>query len=145
MAWNWQFGDGGQSDQENPIHTYTAAGTYTVSLTITNADGCDNTTTREVTVDEATSTAEQRRLGQQVTVIPNPARSRTTIRYAFDDLRPLDFTLTDIAGRSILQRKEGLQKEGAFDLDISALAPGTYFLIIQSGPYRASKKLIVLD
>jgi YVTN family beta-propeller protein len=34
-AWDWVFGDGGTSGEENPTHTYTAAGTYTVSLTVT--------------------------------------------------------------------------------------------------------------
>jgi len=32
----WDFGDGNTSDQTNPLHTYTVAGTYTVSLTVTN-------------------------------------------------------------------------------------------------------------
>ncbi len=145
MSWQWDFGDGGQSDEENPVHTYTATGTYTVSLTIANADGCENTTIREITVDNVTSTAEQRRLAQQVTISPNPVQSRTTIHYALDDLRPLGFTLTDIAGRAILHREAGRHKEGTIELNLSAFAPGTYFLIIQSGPYRASKKLIKLD
>jgi len=145
MAWDWDFGDGGQSDEENPIHTYTATGTYTVSLTITNADGCENTSIEQVTIDDITNTAEQKRLASQVTVIPNPVRAQTTIQYALDDLRPLSFTLTDIAGRNLLNRDVGLQKEGSLNLDISGFAPGTYFLIIHSGPYRASKKLIKLN
>lgn len=32
----WDFGDGNTSDQANPLHTYTVAGTYTVSLTVIN-------------------------------------------------------------------------------------------------------------
>ena len=32
----WDFGDGNTSDQTNPLHTYTVAGSYTVSLTVTN-------------------------------------------------------------------------------------------------------------
>ncbi|WP_442919563.1 PKD domain-containing protein [Methanoculleus sp.] len=44
-AWSWTFGDGGTSTEQNPVHTYTAAGTYTVTLTATNAAG-SNTTTR---------------------------------------------------------------------------------------------------
>jgi len=32
-AWLWDFGDGATSANQNPVHTYTAPGTYTVSLT----------------------------------------------------------------------------------------------------------------
>ena len=31
-SWNWSFGDGATSGTRNPVHTYTTAGTYTVSL-----------------------------------------------------------------------------------------------------------------
>ncbi len=39
--WNWSFGDGSlvQADWQDPIHTYTSAGTYTVSLNATNSGG----------------------------------------------------------------------------------------------------------
>ncbi len=43
-AWSWTFGDGGASTAQSPSHTYTAAGTYTVSLTATNAYGSDTAT-----------------------------------------------------------------------------------------------------
>jgi len=38
-AWQWSFGDGTYSDQQNPIHTYKQNGTYTVSLTAKNQLG----------------------------------------------------------------------------------------------------------
>ncbi|HET7030618.1 MAG TPA: PKD domain-containing protein [Candidatus Limnocylindrales bacterium] len=49
-AWSWNFGDPGSgsantSTSENPSHTYATAGTYTVSLTASNAFG-DDTKTR---------------------------------------------------------------------------------------------------
>ena len=34
-AWNWDFGDGNTSALQNPAHTYTSAGTYSVTLTAT--------------------------------------------------------------------------------------------------------------
>ena len=43
-SWSWDFGDGGTSTQQNPSHTYNSAGTYTVSLTVTNAQGSDTET-----------------------------------------------------------------------------------------------------
>ncbi|MFA5073120.1 MAG: PKD domain-containing protein [Nitrospirota bacterium] len=43
--WLWNFGDGTTSTIRNPVHTYAAAGTYSVSLTATNSAG-SNTATR---------------------------------------------------------------------------------------------------
>jgi len=43
-SWSWTFGDGGTSTAQNPNHTYTSAGTYTVSLTVSNVYGSDDET-----------------------------------------------------------------------------------------------------
>jgi PKD repeat protein len=43
-SWSWNFGDGGTSTAQNPSHTYTSAGTFTVSLTVTNSCGSDGET-----------------------------------------------------------------------------------------------------
>ena len=39
--WLWDFGDGAISELQNPVHTYTVAGSYTVSLTVGNLLGED--------------------------------------------------------------------------------------------------------
>lgn len=45
-AWKWTFGDGSpvNSTQKNPVHTYTAAGTYAVTLNATNGMGSNTST-----------------------------------------------------------------------------------------------------
>ncbi len=51
-AWAWNFGDGGTSVAENPTHTYTANGVYTVSLSSANAFGTgSDTIVGYITVD----------------------------------------------------------------------------------------------
>jgi PKD repeat protein len=53
-SWAWTFGDGGTSDQQNPSHQYTTAGTYTVTLTATNSAGSDDETkTNYIAVGES--------------------------------------------------------------------------------------------
>ncbi len=32
-SWSWDFGDGGSSTEQNPSHTYTTPGVYSVRLT----------------------------------------------------------------------------------------------------------------
>jgi PKD repeat protein len=41
ISWLWDFGDGNSSTLQNPSHTYENDGTYSVSLTVCNAIGCN--------------------------------------------------------------------------------------------------------
>jgi serine protease len=49
----WTFGDGGTSTATNPTHTYSAAGSYSVQLTVTDNGGATNTKTQSVTVSSS--------------------------------------------------------------------------------------------
>lgn len=50
-SWTWDFSDGGTSAEQNPVHRFTAAGTWTVKLTATNAAGSSGKSTN-ITVIE---------------------------------------------------------------------------------------------
>ncbi len=52
-AWSWDFGDENTSNAQNPEHTYTAPGTYTVRLTVSSSS-CNDTETKTayITVSE---------------------------------------------------------------------------------------------
>lgn len=43
VNYQWDFGDGNTSAQRNPSHTYTTNGNYTVTLIVTNSNGCNDT------------------------------------------------------------------------------------------------------
>jgi PKD repeat protein len=54
-SWAWDFGDGGTSTAQNPQHTYAAAGSYSVTLTASNAQG-STVATATITVSVPTIT-----------------------------------------------------------------------------------------
>jgi PKD repeat protein len=47
VSWTWNFGPGG-STQKNPFYLYSAAGSYDVSLSVTDAQGATSTSTKKV-------------------------------------------------------------------------------------------------
>jgi len=51
VGWDWDFGDLNTSTNANPQNTYTAAGTYNVTLVVVNQTGCSDSITKPVTVN----------------------------------------------------------------------------------------------
>lgn len=75
--WSWDFGGDGTSDEQNPTHTFSADGTYQVTLTVTDAAGASHTSA-----------------AQAVTVSATPGNQAPTA--AFDhDCASLQCTFTD--------------------------------------------------
>lgn len=49
-GYSWDFGDGGSSAVQNPLYIYNTPGEYTVTLTVTTANGCTATATTTIKV-----------------------------------------------------------------------------------------------
>ena len=50
--WFWNFGDGSSSTAQNPVHTYSASGQYSVTLIVGNSYGCYDTTGMLIDVND---------------------------------------------------------------------------------------------
>jgi PKD repeat protein len=49
-AWSWDFGDETTSTAQNPIHSYAEAGTYEVTLSVTDAEGNEGSSNPPLTI-----------------------------------------------------------------------------------------------
>ncbi|HID25492.1 MAG TPA: PKD domain-containing protein, partial [Thermoplasmata archaeon] len=51
LRWLWDFGDGETSGEQNPVHRYTSAGMYTVTLNVTDNNGDSNFKIKQIQVE----------------------------------------------------------------------------------------------
>ena len=50
ISWNWDFGDGNNSNEQNPPHLYTEPGIYYATLNIIDSYNCEDQITKEIKV-----------------------------------------------------------------------------------------------
>lgn len=134
-TWSWTF-EGGypvDSQEQNPTIFYLDAGTYNVSLTVTNADG-ESTITLEdyITVHNCTGISEDQELN--INLYPNPATNTLSIQ-GLNDVGQV--RIVDLSGRTVLE------SEVKRDLDISEIPTGVYMIEIESRNQIVKKKLII--
>lgn len=53
LIYDWQFDDGSSSDMQNPIHQFANAGTYSVKISVTDAEGCIDSISQNIEIFEA--------------------------------------------------------------------------------------------
>ncbi|MGB0931612.1 MAG: PKD domain-containing protein, partial [Chitinophagales bacterium] len=51
-SWSWDFGDGNMATDQNPTNEYAEEGSYVVCLTVTDAEGCEDTNCQDVVVGD---------------------------------------------------------------------------------------------
>ncbi len=83
----WEFGDGATSTLESPGHTYPDAGTYDVTLTVTNSTGCVNVFTLNGAVEVYEVPVAKFRAEPQAATIDNPTINFTEeINITYDSI-----------------------------------------------------------
>jgi YD repeat-containing protein len=123
-SWSWNFGDEGTSDLQNPSHQYTTPGTYTVSLTATNA--CNNDT--ETKTDYIT-----------VNACPVPVANFSATPN--EGCAPLTVTFTDQSTNSPTTWSWDFGDEGTSDLQNPTheyTSPNTYTVTLIAGNFCGS-------
>jgi PKD repeat protein len=129
-SWTWDFGDGNSSTQQNPIHTYTATGTFQVTHTATNNCG---TATRTQTVlvtnvglDEATGI-------KAMSLFPNPGKGNFTLSIDLSAGNQTSISVTDLSGKLILSEERQLKSgENQVVLDLTCVAQGIYMVKVKT-------------
>ena len=100
IDWDWDFGDGFDSDEIDPIHTYDAPGTYTVTLITTDDIGC---TSSKTTVLEIT---EGYRIMAPTAFSPNGDGNNDYFRPRFLGLTTIQFSVFNTWGELVFSTSD---------------------------------------
>ena len=140
-TYSWEFGDGNTSANPSPVHTYAEAGTYTVTLTVTNECG-SMSFEEEITL---TTSLEDISIVNALDVYPNPNNGAFNLRL---EAYPAESSELRVRLYSVLGQQLYLEQStfagGVFErqLDFKHFAKGMYILEIQLGEASTYRKVI---
>lgn len=139
VTWFWDFGDGNTSSDPSPSHSYASpGGTFTVCLTVTDADGCTSTLCNDVTVaDIPTTIAEAVERGMEV--YPNPSNGEFVVEISGVEA-DVQINVMDVTGRRVYT--EGAVLNGNFRKTLSLdVANGSYLLQVATLEGLVTRKI----
>lgn len=124
----WEFGDGSTSALDNPTHTYTANGTYTVKLIASKCPLADTNTQTVIIIgvgveEEGTSLFR---------IYPNPVKDLLNIATSKELGQEIEISVFDEKGKKLMQEPAQCFSEGLFKINVSSLLSGVYILQIRS-------------
>ncbi len=140
LTYSWNFGDGNTGSGVNPSNTYTANGSYYVTLTVTGPCG---TVSFSDSVTAAGINVEENIISRSLDIYPNPSSGKVNVSFETAGSEGAVLIITDLSGK-IVQQINATDLNGRFNdqLDISSLARGTYMLRIESGEMATVRRIV---
>jgi hypothetical protein len=128
----WNFGDQTQSTAQNPSHIYSSNGMYTVTLIVTNTQGCSDTITQTVNVN--VGIADAANSINLLTLYPNPATDNATVEIGLNEETMVTVLVFDLTGKLVNNSETQTLAQGnhLLDIDVTTLNAGMYFVKIHT-------------
>ena len=147
-SWDWNFGDGATSTEQTPTHRYTRAGTFQVTVTVSNGK-CVTVERRSVVVlqvndiDDTPAIADAPWLG---VMHPNPVSSATLIPFSLPRRASLRITVHDALGRVAATIAAGEYDAGSHSVLwwSEGLPNGAYLCVLEAEGRRSVRRMSVL-
>lgn len=143
-SYEWTFGDTNTSTEENPIHTYSASGSYEVCLLVTNMVGSNNICN---TVDISLTGVEEF-ISESIELYPNPTRDGSQLNFELRNAQEISVLIYDVIGAKMAELSTENYSAGSHtvSLPIDDLESGQYFVsLVQAAEVVKVLKLQKVD
>ncbi|MBC8486429.1 MAG: T9SS type A sorting domain-containing protein [Bacteroidetes bacterium] len=145
--YEWDFNNDGivDSNEENPIHTYTDTGWYSVDLSVYD-DYDTNSFLRENYIHVVKTTGITDIFQPVLNNYPNPLDNTTTINYYVPYRCKISFEILDILGKEVMNINQGSKQKGEqkITIDLSNFAPGVYYYVLKADNSVAGVRKMVV-
>lgn len=122
----WFFGDGLQSDIENPVHNYSSSGTYDVLLKLTNSCGQDSVIHQLSLVNVQIASNEI-----DFKYYPNPVKNILNLEF-YSNRGKINLVVYDNIGRVCLNQYFSLSdQKSRIQVPVHTLKSGAYYLSLE--------------
>ncbi|NOU60776.1 PKD domain-containing protein [Marinifilum caeruleilacunae] len=132
-SYSWNFGDGGTSEEANPVHSYSNSGTYTISLNASNICG-------SVSLNKEIKTS----YNDQLKIYPNPSNGKFSIDLSKIVFSELSWSVFSTQGAEV---KNGLVSEftNILEFNLNGLSGGVYILRMNVDGEVLTRKLLLVE
>jgi hypothetical protein len=137
----WDFGDGNTSTLENPTHIYQTSGNYTVTLTVTNECGA-NDTSMVIAVDLLTGIKKLDGAHLLIDIYPVPAKEALQIATNAQNNKIESISVVNALGQQVKFHTN--INQATTSVSVNDLANGNYYLKIKTKQGEAVKKFTIL-
>ena len=139
--WQWDFGDGTVSNDQNPMHGYLSVGEFIVCMTA--SDGiCTNTVCKTIVVDIFESIEEE--LGiEAVEIYPNPTNNFFHLDMELTSPKKVSWEIYHVSGKLILVSNEELSVNYSDKISVSQFPSGMYLMKINVGEGEIFRKVLI--
>jgi PKD repeat protein len=137
-SYSWDFGDGNSSTAESPVHTFAAAGIYTVALTaVAGAESVKEELS--ITVSSASGLGNSH--FDAIQIYPNPTHGIVIINLK-DHTGAISVKIFDLKGSLVYSGD--MRNPGIYFVNISDYRNGTYVLQLDS-EHQSSRQMIIKE
>ncbi len=134
--YDWSFGDGNSSKEENPLHGYTSDGDFNVRLKIEDTCGTDSTSQEiKIRITSSNSIINEK----TYKIYPNPTSSSVTI----DSKSNLDIRIISVLGKVVYEGN--IIKEKSKRINMEHLANGSYFIELERNGKKSTHTILKIE
>lgn len=141
-TWYWTYGDGNTSSEQNPTHSYSDAGNYTVSLTVSDGQNGDTETKTDFIAIYPVDVNDMIK-GESFRIYPNPNNGRFIFEIENPSNEATSIEISGINGQIIYTEVNYTAGKVVKELDLTKYGKGVYFVKVQNSEMNNVYKLVI--